>query len=223
MVCQWQTKILETSPGLWEDTVTQRYSTVVQSRWATTLPYYCTGIRMFRAANCRITITMLRVFLLLVSAASGCALPNVLYILSDDMRADIGAYGLPTVTPNLDALAASGLRFTHSFCQISVCSPSRQSFLTGRRPDRSGVWNFIDANPLNVSSIPRHFRDAGYLTIGAGKTFHEDSGAWNAANVWSNNSANVPWYFEYGSNTCPHGGEGGGQCALTPKEESTLL
>jgi iduronate 2-sulfatase len=163
---------------------------------------------------------------MLVALALVCgvvSLPNVLYILSDDMRADIGAYGLPTATPNIDALASSGLRFLHSFCQISVCSPSRQSFLTGRRPDRSGVWNFIDANPLNVTALPRHFRDAGYLTIGAGKTFHEDSGAWNAPNVWSNSSQGKPWYFDYSSNECPHGGEGGGQCILSPQEELALF
>ena len=55
---------------------------------------------------------------------------NVLYILADDMRADWGSYGLPVHTPNLDKLVGEGLRFTHAFCQISVCSPSRQSFMT---------------------------------------------------------------------------------------------
>ncbi len=137
--------------------------------------------------------------------------PNVLYILSDDMRADLGTYGLPTVTPNIDALAASGLRFTHSFCQISVCSPSRQSFLTGRRPDRSQVWNFIDSNPLNTTATPGWFRDHGYLALGAGKTFHEDNGAWNADAYWN---LTVRPYFAYASNVCPHGGEGGGHCTF---------
>ena len=55
---------------------------------------------------------------------------NVLYILADDMRADWGMYGLPVHTPNLDKLATESLRFQHAFCQISVCSPSRQSFMT---------------------------------------------------------------------------------------------
>ena len=79
-------------------------------------------------------------------ALPNCSGPcmNVLYLLSDDMRADLGAYGLPTKTPNLDRLAAEGLLFTHAYCQMSVCSPSRQSFMTSRRPDTNGVWNFID-------------------------------------------------------------------------------
>ena len=66
------------------------------------------------------------------------------------MRADWGAYGLPVHTPHLDELAKDSLLFTHAFCQMSVCSPSRQSFMTSRRPDTFGVWNFIDANPLNA-------------------------------------------------------------------------
>lgn len=158
-------------------------------------------------------------------ASSAPTRPNVLYILSDDMRADIGAYGLPTVTPHLDGLAATGLRFTHAFCQVSVCSPSRQSFLTGRRPDRSMVWNFIDANPLDARATPRLFRDAGYLTIGAGKGFHENAGCWNAANVWSNKSGGAPWCTPYGTNECPkaaHATEGGGHCAVTAAEELAL-
>ena len=52
--------------------------------------------------------------------------------------------------------------------------------MTGRRPDRSQVWNFIDANPLSAAATPGHFRDNGYLALGLGKTFHEAGGAWNA-------------------------------------------
>ena len=64
------------------------------------------------------------------------------------MRADWGAYGLPVHTPHLDALAATSLRFQHAYCQLSVCSPSRQSFMTSKRPDtnqvsRVGVWVFV--------------------------------------------------------------------------------
>ena len=110
---------------------------------------------------------------------------NVLYILADDMRAEWGAYGLPAITPHLDALAADGLIFTRAYSQISVCSPSRQSFLTSTRPDRHGVWNFLDHNPTASSAIPGHFKRAGYLTLGLGKTFHEWGGAWNKENYWS--------------------------------------
>ena len=141
--------------------------------------------------------------------------PNVLYILSDDMNAELGVFGGPAITPNLDKLASEGLAFPRAFCQISVCSPSRQSFLTSRRPDTNRVWNFIDANPLNTSAIPGYFRDAGYLTLGLGKTFHEAAGGWNAPAYW--NTTFLP-YFPYDGNVCPHGGEGGGHCTL-PDED----
>lgn len=137
--------------------------------------------------------------------------PNVVYILADDMNAELGVFGGPAITPNLDRLASEGLAFPRAFCQISVCSPSRQSFLTGRRPDTNQVWNFIDSNPTNSSAIPGHFRDAGYLALGLGKTFHEASGAWNADAYW--NTSFLP-YFPYSTNACPHGGEGGGHCTL---------
>ena len=134
---------------------------------------------------------------------------NVLYFLSDDMRADWGTYGLPVKTPNLDQLASEAMTFTHAYCQMSVCSPSRQSFMTSRRPDTNQVWNFIDANPLSTVATPGHFRDAGYLALGLGKTFHEDGGAWNADAYWSTEARP---YFTYTANRCPIGGEGGGHC-----------
>ena len=144
---------------------------------------------------------------------------NVLYLLSDDMRADLGSYGITSVhTPNLDALASQSLVFEHAYSQISVCSPSRQSFLTSLRPDTNKVYNFIDANPRTTQAVPGHFRDHGYLTLGLGKTFHEKLGQWNAERYWNMTG---PWglpYFPYRANTCPIGNEGGGQC-IRPDEQ----
>ena len=75
---------------------------------------------------------------------------NVLYLLVDDLRPEIAAYRQPRGhSPHISALASSGTTFDNAYCQISVCSPSRMSFLTGRRPDHSRVLNFID-----------HFRQA---------------------------------------------------------------
>lgn len=134
---------------------------------------------------------------------------NILYFLADDMRADWGTYGLPAVTPNLDKLSNSALRFTHTYSQMSVCSPSRQSFMTSLRPDTNQVWNFIDANPKSTQATPGHFKDAGYLALGLGKTFHEVGGAWNADKYWSTDARP---YYTYKANSCPVGSEGGGHC-----------
>eukprot|EP00756_Hemistasia_phaeocysticola_P024467 Hpha_TRINITY_DN15950_c1_g11::TRINITY_DN15950_c1_g11_i1::g.70714::m.70714/K01136/IDS; iduronate 2-sulfatase len=75
---------------------------------------------------------------------------NLLYIVFDDLRPDLSAYDVPFMkTPNIQKLADSGLMFERAYCQQSVCSPSRNSFTTGRRPNSTKVWNFIN-----------HFRNA---------------------------------------------------------------
>lgn len=106
---------------------------------------------------------------------------NVLFIICDDMRGDLPLAQLP----NLDRLAASGVRFERGFCQYPLCCPSRTSLLTGRKPTTSGVvgnrtW-FGDAHPEWVS-LPRYFKEHGYVTARSGKVFHDgidDTEAWN--------------------------------------------
>ena len=83
------------------------------------------------------------------SAAPAPQRLNVLFIAVDDMRPDLGAYGAGFVkSPNLDRLAESGVTFTKAYCQQAVCSPSRTSLLTGKRPDTTQVFDLVT-----------HFRD----------------------------------------------------------------
>ena len=102
---------------------------------------------------------------------------NVLYLIVDDLRTQLGAYGhTASVTPHIDALAASGARFTHAYCQQAVCAPSRASFMTGLRPDSLRLWTFVgnfrQSHP-DWTSLPQHFKDVGYTPVlGGGKTFH---------------------------------------------------
>ena len=63
---------------------------------------------------------------------------NVLHMILDDASPWLGAYGTPVLTPHSDALAARGLLFEHAYAQIALCCPSRNSFLSGKRPAVSG-------------------------------------------------------------------------------------
>lgn len=101
---------------------------------------------------------------------------NVLFILSDDMRPDLGCYGHPMVkSPNLDALAKVGVRFDRAYCQYPLCNPSRSSMLTGRYPTTTGVLdNQADFRKLHPDwvTLPEHFQKNGYVTLRTGKIFH---------------------------------------------------
>ena len=104
---------------------------------------------------------------------------NVLLLISDDLRPDLGIYGGPAITPNLDRLADStgAVRFTRAYVQQAICCPSRSSFLLGRRPDTTRVWDlktqFRDtAGASEWKTLPQLFKDRGYFTSGMGKVFH---------------------------------------------------
>ncbi len=102
---------------------------------------------------------------------------DVLFIAVDDLRTELGAYGRTEVkTPNLDKLAAQSMVFERAYCQVAVCSPSRTSLLTSRRPDTNHVWEISPAEYwrtfTNATTIPQYFKENGYVSAGMGKIFH---------------------------------------------------
>ncbi|MDF1814034.1 MAG: sulfatase [Verrucomicrobiales bacterium] len=106
---------------------------------------------------------------------------NVLFIAIDDLN-DRGIPGLhPEVkTPNIDRLAAMGTSFTKAYCAAPACNPSRASVITGIHPATSGVYfnqQEWKKNPVlrDVPTIPHHFREEGYTTLGGGKIYHAAS------------------------------------------------
>ena len=116
--------------------------------------------------------TLLALALLL--GVTGCASetpldvtrPNVLVITVDDMNWDsVGVYGaaIPDITPNIDRLAAEGLRFEHGHVTIAICQPTRAVWMTGRYPHNSGALGFEPIRP-DVPTLPEALLAAGYRT-----------------------------------------------------------
>ncbi len=99
------------------------------------------------------------------------AQPNIVLIVSDQHRADwLGCAGNRVVrTPNLDALAAGGVRFTDAYCTAPLCVPSRMSMLAGRQPHRTGVLANGDSLPSGVPTLAHALALAGYETVLCGR------------------------------------------------------
>ena len=136
---------------------------------------------------------------------------NVLFFAIDDLRTQLGAYGQSImISPNIDDLAARSLVFERAYCQVAVCSPSRTSLLTGRRPDTNHVWKIASDEYwrmyTNATTIPQYFKDSGYISIGMGKVFHPGAPNGNDDDRYSWSPEGLPYYHSplqpaYGSNT----------------------
>lgn len=102
--------------------------------------------------------------------------PNVLFVIVDDLRPELGCYGNEEIkTPGFDAFAEQAVTFRRAYCQASACAPSRAAVMTGLRPDTSQVWDLrgkFRQNMPEVVTIPQHFKKHGYHTVSMGKIFH---------------------------------------------------
>ncbi|KAK2141054.1 hypothetical protein LSH36_1170g00095 [Paralvinella palmiformis] len=110
---------------------------------------------------------------------------NVLFMITDDMRTQIGCYADDAnplthprlLTPNLDRLASESLLLKKAYTQFTLCGPSRTSILTGRRPDTNRIfdnrqyWRSLGGN---FTTMPQYFKENGYRVVGIGKVFHRD-------------------------------------------------
>jgi iduronate 2-sulfatase len=133
---------------------------------------------------------------LFISACGFCqeftSRPNILFIVVDDLRPELGCYGNNIVkTPNIDRLAANSTVFLNAYCQQAVCSPSRSSVLTGLRPNSTKVWDLTThfrTNIPQVVTLPQYFKQNGYYAQCIGKIYHDpkwaqDSLSWSAPEI----------------------------------------
>lgn len=112
--------------------------------------------------------------------------PNFVFIIADDVSFnDIGCYGNKVVkTPNIDRLAAEGLRFTNAFLTASSCSPSRCSIISGKYPHCNGAAELHTPLPPNEIPFPLLLREKGYYTAQAGK-WHMGPSAYRAFDLYT--------------------------------------
>lgn len=116
---------------------------------------------------------------------------NLLLIMFDDLRPELSIYGRShMITPNFERLAAKSVVYDYAFCQVAVCNPSRDSLMTGLRPDSVGTYNFGHSYSPHLS-LPAQLVKSGYNTAGIGKIYHWES---NDKNIWNFDHWDNRWY-----------------------------
>ncbi|MEQ1850753.1 MAG: sulfatase, partial [Chthoniobacteraceae bacterium] len=121
-------------------------------------------------------LSRLAILCALCSTVFAAERKNVLFLISDDLNNYLGCYGDPRAkTPNIDKLAARGVRFDRAYCTFPLCGPSRNSMLTGLYPNSTGILAnaqiFRQTIPEQVS-LSQAFRQQGYFAARIGKLYH---------------------------------------------------
>jgi len=126
--------------------------------------------------------------------------PNVLLLVMDDLRPELNCYGNSDMkTPNIDKLSANGVQFNRAYCNVPVSGASRASLFTGLRPTMNRFYDVeakVDEDAPNAITLPKYFKDNGYVTYSNSKTIHGKNDAkdswtyiWNAkfpGKTWRN-------------------------------------
>ena len=140
-------------------------------------------------------LSVVTLFLLNSSQVQKGDKPNVLFIIADDLRPEIKAFGVQEIhTPNMDKLAAESAVFERAYCNIPVCGASRASLMSGIRPGRFRFLShpdYLNEHYPGAKSIPRVLKENGYTTISNGKIFHQkkdEENAWDE--IWKDTESN---------------------------------
>ena len=119
---------------------------------------------------------MIRIYLFfLVVLIIGCSQKNsyqkknVLFIVVDDLKPLLGSYGYgEVISPNIDKLASEGVLFSKAYAQQAICTASRMSFITGKRPDYTKIWDLstkLRETRPDITTIPQYFKESIYKAI----------------------------------------------------------
>lgn len=132
--------------------------------------------------------------LLTFAGASGMQKrPNILFLVVDDLRTELGCYGVEEVhSPSIDRLADEGTTFERAYCNYPVCGASRCSVLTGLRPSKDRFTHAsarVEQDAPDAITLPEHFKNHGYHTISNGKVFHDHGNVLDGMDGWSE----LPW------------------------------
>lgn len=145
--------------------------------------------------------------LVLISLFASCkqekAQPNIVVIMCDDLGyGDLSCYGHPIIkTPNLDEMAREGIKLTNCYSAAPVCSPSRAGLLTGRSPNKAGIYDFIPSPKKSEDcrdlvhlqdyeqTIPAMLKSAGYSTCLSGK--------WHCSSRFNSDAQPKPGHFGF--------------------------
>ena len=144
-----------------------------------------------------ILLSVSLVFTGFAGAADQAVRPNVLFLISDDLDCRIGCYGDETAkTPNLDRLAAMGVRFDKAYCQFPLCNPTRCSVLSGRYPTSTGVLdnNTLLMLPEGHQAMPEFFESQGYAVAEFGKIWHGPNRGFRADGPKPPFAARANWF-----------------------------
>ncbi len=128
-------------------------------------------LRMSQMLTVSALLVLLQILFIANSNGADKQRPNILLVLSDDIRWNaLSCMGHPHLkTPHIDALAHEGILFENSFCTTSLCSPSRGSILSGLYAHAHGVTNNFTEYPEDMPTFPRQLQAAGYETAYLGK------------------------------------------------------
>lgn len=124
---------------------------------------------------------------------------NILFLIVDDLRPELNCYGAKHMkTPNIDALAASGVMFENAYCNVPVSGASRASLFSGLRPGKTRYWDVnaeIDVEAPGTITLPQWFKENGYITLSNSKVIHgkNDTAARSWSKSWMPEGRSATW------------------------------